>query len=124
MLVDSIDAHMRSANVKCLLSEPIAVTTAQTRMMRLKSKSSVTVNTLHARSRKAILFTLRRMNRSDRMRTWLPTIVWIAGLLSVALAVIFELTKTPKQEAEMIEREDKVMSTLPDDPTEMATWVP
>jgi hypothetical protein len=24
----------------------------------------------------------------------------------------------------MIEREDKAMSTLPDDPTEMARWVP
>jgi len=58
------------------------------------------------------------------MRTWFPTIVWMAGLLAVALAVIFELTKTAKQEAEMIEREDKAMSTLPDDPTEMARWVP
>jgi hypothetical protein len=58
------------------------------------------------------------------MRTWLPTIVWMAGLLSVALVVIFELTKTPKEEAEMIKREDKAMSTLPDDPTEMARWVP
>ena len=58
------------------------------------------------------------------MRTWLPTIVWIAGLLSVALGVILELTKTPRQEAEMIEREDKAMATLPDDPTEMARWVP
>ena len=58
------------------------------------------------------------------MQTWLLTVVWIAGLLTVALAVIFELTKTPKEEAEMIKQEDKAMSTLSDDATEMARWVP
>jgi len=34
------------------------------------------------------------------------------------------LEKTPKQEAEMIEREDEAMSTAKDDPHEAARWVP
>ena len=37
---------------------------------------------------------------------------------------IFELRKTPKQEAEVITREDRAMSKMPDDPREFARWVP
>ena len=47
-----------------------------------------------------------------------------AGLVSIAIVVIFELRKTPNQEAEMIEREDKAMSKVKDDPNEPAKWVP
>jgi hypothetical protein len=47
-----------------------------------------------------------------------------AGLLLIGVVVIFELRKTPKQEAEMIEREDEAMSKVADDPREMARWVP
>jgi len=46
------------------------------------------------------------------------------GLVLIAFVVIFELRKTPKQEAEMIKREDKVMSEVRDDPNEPARWVP
>jgi hypothetical protein len=42
----------------------------------------------------------------------------------IGVVVIFELRKTPKQEAEMIEREDEAMSKVSDDPREMARWVP
>jgi hypothetical protein len=48
----------------------------------------------------------------------------VAGLLLVGVLVIFELRKTPKQEAKMIEREDEAMSKVADDPGEMARWVP
>jgi hypothetical protein len=48
----------------------------------------------------------------------------VAGLFLIGVVVIFELRKTPKQEAEMIEREDEAMSTVSDDPREMARWVP
>lgn len=58
------------------------------------------------------------------MQTLLPIVVVVAGLASIAVVVIFELRKTPKQEAEMIEREDKAISKVPDDPREMAKWVP
>jgi hypothetical protein len=47
-----------------------------------------------------------------------------AGLLLIGVVVIFELRKTPKQEAEMIEREDEAMSKVNDDPREMAMGVP
>lgn len=47
----------------------------------------------------------------------------VAGLVSIAIVVIFELRKTPKQEAEMIDREDKAMSKLPDEPRAVARWV-
>jgi hypothetical protein len=57
------------------------------------------------------------------MQTFLLILLIVAGLVSIAI-VIFEVRKTPKQEAEMIEREDKAMSKLPDDPREMARWVP
>jgi hypothetical protein len=57
------------------------------------------------------------------MQTFLLVLLIVAGLVSIAI-VIFELRKTPKQEAGMIEREDKAMSKLPDDPREMARWVP
>jgi hypothetical protein len=62
--------------------------------------------------------------RSLIMQTFLPIVLIVAGLISIAIVVIFELRKTPKQETEMIEREDKAMSKLPDDPREMARWVP
>jgi hypothetical protein len=58
------------------------------------------------------------------MQTFLPIVLIVAGLASIAIVVIFELKKTPKQEAKMIKREDKAMSKLPDDPREMARWVP
>ena len=58
------------------------------------------------------------------MRRLLAIIAVFVGLASIAVLVIFELMKTPKQEAEMIEREDKAMSKVPDDPREMARWVP
>jgi hypothetical protein len=57
------------------------------------------------------------------MQTFLLILLIVAGLVSIAI-VILEVRKTPKQEAEMIEREDKAMSKLPDDPREMARWVP
>jgi len=57
------------------------------------------------------------------MQTFLLILLIVAGLVLIAI-VIFEVRKTPKQEAEMIEREDKAMSKLPDDPREMARWVP
>ena len=44
-------------------------------------------------------------------------------VLTVSLT-IFELRKTPKQEAEMIQREDEAVSKVPDDPHEPARWVP
>jgi len=48
----------------------------------------------------------------------------VGGLFLIAV-VIYELRKTPKQEAQMIEREDKAMSKVADDDThEMARWVP
>ena len=52
------------------------------------------------------------------------TICIIAGLFLIGVVVIFELRKTPKQEAEIIEREDEAMSKVSDDPHEMARWVP
>ena len=58
------------------------------------------------------------------MQTFFPIVSIVAGLASIAIVVIFELRKTPKQEAEMINREDKAMSKPPDDPREMAKWVP
>ena len=58
------------------------------------------------------------------MQTFLPIVLIVAGLVLIAMVVIFELRKTPKQEAKMIKREDKAMSKLPDDPREMARWVP
>lgn len=58
------------------------------------------------------------------MQTLLAIILTFAGLGSIAIVVIFEARKTPRQEAEMIEREDKAMSEATDDPLEMARWVP
>ena len=58
------------------------------------------------------------------MKTLLRIIVVCAGLVAMAIVVIFELRKTPKQEAEMIEREDEAMSKVPDDPRGFARWVP
>lgn len=58
------------------------------------------------------------------MLTLIAIVVVFVGLVSIAFLVIFELRKTPQQEAEMIEREDKAMPKLPDDPREAARWVP
>jgi len=58
------------------------------------------------------------------MQTFLPIVLIAAGLISIAIVVIFEVGKTPKQEAEMITREDQAMSKMPDDPRELASWVP
>lgn len=58
------------------------------------------------------------------MQTLLAMILTFAGLVSIAIVVVFELRKSPQQEAEMIEREDNAMSKTPDDPREMARWVP
>jgi hypothetical protein len=49
--------------------------------------------------------------------------ICIVGGLFLIGVVIFELRKTPKQEAEVIEREDEAMSKVIDDPHEMARWV-
>ena len=57
------------------------------------------------------------------MKAMLLIIFACAGLVSIAIVVIFELRKTPQQEAGMTEREDEAMSTVPDDPREMARWV-
>ena len=56
------------------------------------------------------------------MHTFLPIVLIVAGLMTIA--VIFELRKTPQQEAKMIKREDKAVSMFPDDPREMGRWVP
>ena len=48
----------------------------------------------------------------------------VADPLLIGVVVMFELRKTPKQEAAMIEREDEAMSDVSDDPREMARWVP
>jgi len=58
------------------------------------------------------------------MQTFFPIVLIVAGLVLIAVVVIFELRKTPKQEAEMIAREDQAMPKMPDDPREMARWVP
>jgi hypothetical protein len=58
------------------------------------------------------------------MTVILSIIVAFAGLASIAIVVIFELRKTPKQEAEMIEHEDEALSKVKDDPNEPARWVP
>ena len=58
------------------------------------------------------------------MKALLPIIFACAGLVSIAIVVIFELRKTPQQEAEMTEREDEAMSTVPEDSREMARSVP
>jgi len=58
------------------------------------------------------------------VQTFLPIVLIVAGLVLIAIVVIFELRKTPKQEAEMMAREDQAMSKMPDDPREMARWVP
>ena len=47
-----------------------------------------------------------------------------AELVVIAMALIGELGKTPKQEMEMIEREDSAMSKVRDEPDEPARWVP
>lgn len=58
-------------------------------------------------------------------RVELALVIGVAvGLVLIALVVIFEINKTPAQEASMIEREDKAMSDVEDDPREMARWVP
>jgi hypothetical protein len=58
------------------------------------------------------------------MKELLPIIFACAGVVSIAIIVIFELTRTPKQEADMIKREDEALANVPDDPCEMARWVP
>ena len=58
------------------------------------------------------------------MQTFLPIVLIVAGLVSIAIVVMFELRKTLKQEAELIKREDQAISKMPDDPREMARWVP
>ena len=58
------------------------------------------------------------------MQTFLLIILIVAGLVSIAVVVSLELRETPKQKAEMIEREDEAMSKVSDDPHEMARWVP
>jgi len=48
----------------------------------------------------------------------------IAGMFLLGVVIIFELRKTPRQEAEMIEREDEAMSRVSDDPHAMARRMP
>ena len=47
-----------------------------------------------------------------------------AGLALIAIVVILELRKTPKQEIELMKRENQTMSKVNDDPGEVARWVP
>jgi len=59
------------------------------------------------------------------MQMLVPIIAGFAGLVAIVLLIIFELRKTPKQEAEMIEHEDEAMSIArADDPRDLAKWVP
>jgi hypothetical protein len=57
-----------------------------------------------------------------------PTLLIITaifgGLVLITIVVLFELEKTPRQESEMIKREDNAMSATKDDPHELARWVP
>jgi len=46
------------------------------------------------------------------------------GLILSLIVIIVALTRTPAQEREIIEREDKAMSRVSDDPSEPARWVP
>jgi hypothetical protein len=69
--------------------------------------------------------TFRTLSPGDRVSvSELLLAAALVGLVLIAIAVIFALRKTPKQEAEMIEREDKAMSKVTDDPNEPARWVP
>jgi hypothetical protein len=58
------------------------------------------------------------------MKMLWPIVAVFFGLVSIVLVVIFEFRKTPKQETDLIKREDEAMSKVPDDPREMARWVP
>ena len=58
------------------------------------------------------------------MQTFLPIVLIVTGLVSIAIVVIFELRKASKQKANIIKREDMAMSNPPYDPREMARWVP
>jgi len=48
----------------------------------------------------------------------------IAGLLLSGVVVIFEVRKTPKQEAEMMSARTRRCRKVKEDPREMARWVP
>jgi hypothetical protein len=39
-----------------------------------------------------------------------------AGLILMVIAIVYDLRRTPKQEAKMIERQDKTMAEIKDDP--------
>lgn len=54
----------------------------------------------------------------------LSIVAVLAGLALIAIVVVLELRKTPKQETELIKREDEAMSKVNDDPGEVARWVP
>jgi hypothetical protein len=58
------------------------------------------------------------------VHTLLPIAAVFAGLVLIATVVIFELRKTPKREAKLIQREDEAMFKVKDDPREVARWVP
>jgi len=58
------------------------------------------------------------------MHRFVPIIAAVGGLVAIAIVVIFELTRTPQQEARMIDREDHAMSEIKDVPNEPAKWVP
>ena len=53
-----------------------------------------------------------------------PIAFVLAALAAIAVVVIVEVRKTPKQEAAMISREDVAISQGPEEPREMARWVP
>jgi hypothetical protein len=53
-----------------------------------------------------------------------PSSPYFAGLASFALVAICGLRKTPKQEGEMIRREDEAMPSISDDQREIDRWVP
>jgi hypothetical protein len=87
----------------------------------MEMQPDVTIRFVILRSNAATFLTLSpgRVSVSD-----LLIAAALVGLVLIAIAVIFELSKTPKHEAEMIEREDKAMSKVKDDPNEAARWVP
>jgi hypothetical protein len=58
------------------------------------------------------------------VHTLLSVAAAVAGLVVIAIIVIFALRRTPAQEEEMICREDEVISDVRDDPHEPARWVP
>lgn len=58
------------------------------------------------------------------MNTEISIAAVFAALALIAVVVILELRKTPREETELTKREDRAMSKVKDDPGEVARWVP